>query len=36
MGLDKIEISPSNRATCISCRKKIGEGTPRGVIVNEK
>lgn len=26
-----IEISPSNRATCQMCNKKISIGTPRGV-----
>jgi len=29
--IDNIEISPSNRAECGDCRKKIGKGTPRGV-----
>ena len=28
----RIEISPSSHATCKSCGKKIGIGTPRGII----
>ena len=33
MAINQIEISPSGRANCISCKKKIGIGTPRGVVV---
>lgn len=33
MGLDRIEISPSGRAKCVACKKTIGEGTPRGVLI---
>ena len=33
--ISKIELSPSNRATCQVCEKTIEKGTPRGVsIVN--
>ena len=35
MGIDEINISPSGRATCIDCKKKIGIGTPRGVIISK-
>jgi len=35
MGINEIEISPSGRAICISCKSKIGIGTPRGVIIVE-
>lgn len=30
--VDYIETSPSDRAKCRNCNKKIGKGTPRGVI----
>ncbi len=33
MAINSIEISPSGRAKCIGCKRTIGEGTPRGVIV---
>ena len=29
--INGIELSPSNMAKCVSCGKKIGKGTPRGI-----
>ena len=34
--VDNIEISPSDRAKCQKCGKKIGKGTPRGVIATRQ
>ena len=29
--INGIELSPSNKAKCVSCGKTIGKGTPRGI-----
>ncbi len=36
MTISQIEISPSDRAKCKRCSKKIGIGTPRGVATTKQ